>query len=170
MAKVALVLDDVVLALKKGKRQIADDTVTLNIPANVSSTGKRRMMRLDVSDEGRDMLKAAEEARDKIMRDAESKFNEGLEKLKEEREKAESGAWRDLNAIADKVEEMRPKRRRGENSDESNDATNDDSADSGASDTQADSTPAPAPQQSWQQNQPSTPSYGDQQQNSWNQN
>lgn len=127
MAKVSLVLDDVVLALKKGKRQIADDTANLNIPAGVSSTGKRRFYKLDVSEEGLGMLKAAEEARDKSIEDAKTKFEEGVAKLKEDLEKAESSAWQELNKIADKVEENRPSRRK---KDESQDGDNDSSADS----------------------------------------
>lgn len=126
MAKVRLVLDDVVLALKNGKRQIADSVVSLSIPSTASPTGKRRSLRLDVSEEGLKMLKAAEASRDKIMEDAKEKFDEGVAKLQAEREKAEVTAWKDLNAIADKVEEMRPSRNRAEE-DKKKDKTSDDS-------------------------------------------
>lgn len=140
MAKVSLTLDDVVMALKKGKRQIAEDTTTLNIPASVSTTGKRRFFRLDVSDEGKELLKVAIESRDKTMEDAKAKYDEGLEKLKEERAKNESGAWSELNKIADKVEEMRPRRSKSE---ETNSEEDDNASDTMDSDT---STPDDASQ------------------------
>lgn len=170
MAKVSLVLDDVVLALKKGKRQIAEDTANLNIPATVSSTGKRRFYRLDVSEEGLGMLQAAEEARDKSIQDAKTKYKEGVAKLKEDLEKAEASAWQELNKIADKVDESRPSRRKkdeessadadnsADNSD-SSDGTSSDDADSGSS--YADSTTSTGDQYSGgYQSQPSQPSWG----------
>ena len=116
MAKVQVVLDDVILAMKNGQRKIADRSSTLNIPAQVSTTGKRRFMKLDISDDGEKMLQDAIDSRDKIMRDAETKYNEGLEKLQADREKAESNAWKALNQIADKVDEMKPRRNRKDDS------------------------------------------------------
>lgn len=112
MAKVALVLDDVVLALKKGRRTVAEEKVSLNIPATVSSTEKRRNLRLDISDEGQKLLDAAYEERDKAVEAAKADYEAALTKLEEDRLKAEKSAWKELNKIADKVEEMRPSRKK----------------------------------------------------------
>lgn len=112
MVKVHMVLDDVIIVMKKGKRVIAEHKATLKIPQEASSTGKRRLLHVDVSDEGLKLLQDAEASRDKSMEEAQKKYEEGLAKLEEERKKALLSAWNDMNKIADKVEESRPKRKR----------------------------------------------------------
>lgn len=105
--RVNLTLDDVVAATNRGKRVVADEKVVLSIPASGSTTGSRRMLRLDVSDEGRKVLSNAKEDRDKELEKADKDYQEALEKLKASHEKAKRNAWGKLNKIADKVEANR---------------------------------------------------------------
>lgn len=107
MAKVSLTLDDVVLSLRKGKRVVADRKQSLNIPATVSSTGKRRNMRLDISDQGEKILNKAIEDKDSALEDAKTAYEKALETAEQEYEKAQQKAWDELNKVADKITEIK---------------------------------------------------------------
>lgn len=134
MAKVSLTLDDVILSLKKGKRVVADRKQSLSIPATVSSTGKRRNMRLDISDQGEKMLDKAMEDKDSALETAKTAYDKALEDAEKEYEKAQQKAWDELNKIADKISEIkRPnkaKAEKEENAEGSEDDTSTDSSES----------------------------------------
>lgn len=142
MARVFTVLDDVLLALRNGKRVQANQTARLAIPASVSSTGKSRVLRLDVSKEGLDLLTKAYSARDAAIQKAEEDFEAGVAALREEQAKAQKAAWTELNKIADKVGDLRPGSSKKKSKDESE---GDDVKVDGDDDDDQEETSVPAP-------------------------
>lgn len=124
MAKVTMRLDDVLLALKKGKRVVAEEKVSLSIPGSMSETGRRRNLKLDVSDDGQKLLDEKIAEKDSAIEKAKEDYDKAIESAKDEFEKAEKKAWSTLNKIAD---HKSPAKKPDESSQEENSDTEQDS-------------------------------------------
>lgn len=109
MARTYLILDDVLAALRNGKKVTADKEETFLIPPRVSDTGKRRNIKVDVSSEGRQLLFKALEKKDEALVEIQERKEAALKKLEEEFLKEEKKAWRELNKIANHVSPIKKK-------------------------------------------------------------
>lgn len=104
MSKVEI--DDVTYALS-GKIKLAERTLTLNVPASVSTTGQRRMKRVSTSEHGDKLLEKANASKEDGIAAAKEAYDQGVEKLRVEREAAEKKAWGELNKVFDQIDALK---------------------------------------------------------------
>ena len=114
MAKMYLVLDDVVAALRNGKKVTADREDSFVIPGRVSDTGKRRQVKVDLSPEGEQLLAKAIEKKDEALANFEARKQAALKKVKADFLKEEKRIWQELNKIANHVNPPAPKKKKEE--------------------------------------------------------